>query len=223
MGFLHFIQNHFLHVLPLLVAAAVGVAIIIERYKALVVLYPLKNSEGFFVKIRELILNGQTSEAVQLCDQYPTKPIARVAKEGLLRAHLPESLIEHGMDLSVEKEIQNITKRTSFLATIANVATLLGLFGTIAGLIGAFEAVSHADPQQKSALLSAGISTAMNATMAGLGVAIPCMVAYSFLMNRSNALTSELEQSSIRIIDILKQRFYSPQNTSSSMEERLSA
>jgi biopolymer transport protein ExbB/TolQ len=94
------------------------------------------------------------------------------------------------------------------LATIANVATLLGLFGTIAGLVQSFEAVGHADAQQKSALLSAGIATAMNATMLGLGVAIPCMIAFSFLMNRSNRLVADLEESSVQITDALKQRFY---------------
>ena len=66
----------------------------------------------------------------------------------------------------------------------------------------------HADAQQKSALLAAGISTAMNATMLGLAVAIPCMVAFSFLMNRTNQLTSDIEQSAVRAMDILKQRYY---------------
>jgi hypothetical protein len=98
------------------------------------------------------------------------------------------------------------------VATIANVATLLGLLGTIAGLIHSFEAVGHADAQQKAALLAAGISTAMNATMLGLGVAIPCMVAFSFLVNRQNQLIGDVDQSAVQILDILKQRYYAAEN-----------
>ena len=129
-------------------------------------------------------------------------------RQALLRAHQPEALIEQGLMIAVSEQTQAIQKRTSFLATIANVATLLGLLGTIAGLITSFEAVGHADPQQKSALLAAGISQAMNATMLGLAVAIPCMVAFSFLMNRTNRLVSELEQAGMRSLDILKQRYF---------------
>lgn len=203
-----FIKNNLLHVAPILIAGFVAVAIILERSFALFKTYPIQNQHGFFDKITDLVLTGKIAEAVAFCDRLPTKPVANVTKQGLLRAHQPESLIENGLQMATHEATQSIQKRTSFLATIANVATLLGLLGTIAGLIASFEAVGHADPQQKSALLAAGISTAMNATMMGLGVAIPCMLAFSFLMNRSNRLVGEIDQSAIRIMDILKQRYY---------------
>src|SRR6185437_10822251 len=146
------------------------------------------------------------------CDRYQSKPAAQVMKQGLLRAHQPETLIEHGLQIAVGEATQAVQRRTTFLATIANVATLLGLFGTIAGLIASFQAVGSADPQQKSALLAAGISTAMNATMMGLAVAIPCMVAFSFLMNRTNRLIAEIDGCAVRALDILKQRYYAAEN-----------
>lgn len=207
-GFFDFMKNNIAHVAPILLAGGFAVAIIVERSKALYTTYPIKDQQGFFDKITDLILAGKLSDAVALCDRYQNKPVARVVKQGLLRAHQPESLIEHGLQLAVGDATQPIQKRTSFLAMIANVATLLGLLGTIAGLIHSFEAVGHADAQQKSALLAAGISTAMNATMMGLGVAIPCMVAFSFLMNKTNKLISEIDQSAVRTMDILKQRYY---------------
>lgn len=209
MGMLEFIKNEFWHVAPILVAGAVAIAIIIERARTLFVTFPIKDTEGFFAKVRELVLAGKTAEAIALCDRLPGKPAAQVVKQALLRAHQPESLIEHGIALELGRATQSISKRTSFLATIANVATLLGLFGTIAGLIASFEAVGHADAQQKAALLAAGISTAMNATMLGLGVAIPAMVAFSFLMNRTNRLIGEIDESAVATLDILKQRYYS--------------
>lgn len=206
--FMEFIRTGFFHVAPILVAGAIAIAIIVERSRALFQIYPIKNPAVFFEKIRELIMSGKVSEAISLCDTLPAKPTAKVMKSALLRAHQAETLIEHGLQLQVAEVTASVQSRTNFLATIANVATLLGLFGTIAGLIHSFEAVGHADPQQKGALLAAGISQAMNATMLGLAVAIPCMVAYSFLMNRSNRLVGEIESSAIQALDILKQRYY---------------
>ncbi len=208
MGILMEMKNNFAHVLPILIAGVVAVAIVAERLRALFWVYPLQGKDKFFERIRELVMSDRLPEAVALCDLYPSKPMSRVTKEGLIRAHQPEEMVGDGLQLAVSEASQKISKRTQFLATIANVATLLGLFGTIAGLIQSFEAVGSADAQQKSAILAAGISTAMNATMLGLGVAIPCMVAFSFLMNRSNRLTVELDQAAIRTLDLLRQRHY---------------
>ena len=207
-NFFEFIRSNFWHVFPILLAGTFATAIMIERTRALFQVYPIKNPEAFFEKLTELVIAGKLGEAIGLCDKYPLKPSAKVCKQALLRAHQPENLIENGIELAVGEATQAISKRTTFLATIANVATLLGLFGTIAGLINSFEAVGHADPQQKSALLAAGISTAMNATMMGLAVAIPCMVAFSFLINRTNRLIAEVDHAAIKTLDILKQRYY---------------
>ncbi len=208
-NFLDFLRESFFHVAPILVAAGFALAIIAERSKALYKTYPLQDAQGFYDKVRDLVMTGKTNEAIALCDKYPGKPAAQVIKAALLRSHQAETLIEHGLQIAVSQVTQQVQRRTSFLATIANVATLLGLFGTIAGLIHSFEAVGHADPQQKGALLAAGISTAMNATMLGLGVAIPCMVAFSFLMNKTNRLVQDIEGSAVHALDIIKQRYYS--------------
>lgn len=207
-NFMQFLRDSFFHVAPILVAGAIAVAIIAERTRALFSVYPIRDIQGFFEKITDLVLAGKLSEAIAVCDRNPSKPSAQIVKQALLRAHQPETLIEHGLQLAVGEATKKIQKRTSFLATIANVATLLGLFGTIAGLIHSFEAVGHADPQQKSALLAAGISQAMNATMMGLAVAIPSMIAFSFLMNKTNKLTAQVDQSAVKILDIIKQRYY---------------
>jgi len=208
MDFLSFIRDHFMHAAPILACGALAIAIVFERFFALYFFYPLWRPEAFYKKVSTQVMNANINQAAQLCDPYRRKPAVMVVKAGLLRAHLPDGLIQDGIQLSIQKCSRAILKRTPYLATIANVATLPGLFGTIAGLIQSFEAVAHADPQQKSALLSAGIATAMNATMLGLGVAIPCMIAFSFLTNRTNLLVSDLETAATRTMDMLKQRFY---------------
>jgi biopolymer transport protein ExbB len=208
MEFLHFIRDHFWHAFPILLVGALAVAITIERSWSLFIDCSMRDVDGFLEKISGLIMKAQFGEAVKICEGQPRKPIAKIVHAALTRAHLPESVIHDGIQISLQRSSGMLQKRTPYLATVANIATLLGLFGTIAGLIQSFEAVAHADAQQKSALLSAGIATAMNATMLGLGVAIPCMGVYSLLMNRTNVLIQELEQTAVRSLDILKQRFY---------------
>lgn len=206
--FTDFILSNLGHVLPIIIAGIFAAAIVIERIKMVFFVYPLPGRTKFYHRIRELVMADKVQDAVALCDQYPQKPAVQVMKEGLMRAHLPEQMVNDGLNIVVGEWIENISKRTSFLSMIANVATLLGLFGTIAGLIQSFEAVGTANPQEKSALLAAGISNAMNATMMGLGVAIPAMVAFSFIMNRTNRMVSELDQCSLETLDIIRQRAY---------------
>lgn len=219
MDLLTFIREHFGHVAPILVVGALSLGIVIERSFTLFVRYPIGNFDRFFDKLSNLVMSARIADASKFCDGYGSKPVAQIAKSAIERAHLPENLIQDGVQLAIQDCTAAIMKHTAFLATAANVATLLGLFGTIAGLIQSFEAVAHADPQQKAALLSAGIATAMNATMLGLAVAIPSMVAFSFLASRSNKLITQCEKSAIRVGDILKQRFYAEETSGSSREE----
>lgn len=209
MGFFDFLIHHWIHALPILIAGLIAVIIIAERVNALFFQYPIQNEEKFMEELSKLILANRIQDAIDFCNQNSNKPITRLIQTALKRSHLPEDSIRHAVEISLGEASRLIQKRTAFLATIANVATLLGLFGTIAGLISSFEAVSLADPQQKSALLAAGISTAMNATMLGLAIAIPCMVAFSFLSNKANRLSSEIEDAAVRVIDWLKLRYYS--------------
>ena len=190
-----------MHVAPILIAGLIALAIIVERAQTLFNTYSIKNSELFFAKVREMVSKGRVQDAVVLCNQYQGKPCAEVIKSALARSHQPEELIMNSIELSRNQYAEKIQKRTSYLATIANVATLLGLLGTIAGLIESFSAVGHADPQQKAALLANGISTAMNATMLGLGVAVPCMIVFSFYINKANRLVSELESAGLMVLD----------------------
>jgi len=208
MNFFEFIANNLSHVLPILISAAIAAAIILERYKALFIEYPMKNAGSFFDQIEKMVGEGKVTEAAAFCDQYTSKPAAQVTKAALMRAHLPDDAIEQGVAMKLSQSVRAIQKRTSFLGTIANVATLLGLIGTIAGLIQSFDAVGHADAQQKSALLSAGIATAMNATMLGLAVAIPCMILFSLFVNRANKIIGDLEDSAMKTVDLLKLRYY---------------
>jgi biopolymer transport protein ExbB len=195
------------HMAPILILMVMATVIIIERVKALLLTYPLNGRTSFFEKIRNLVMSDRIAEAVALCDQFRGKPVATIVKEGLLRAHQPEEVVSHGLEIAVSECSDRLKARTGYLSMIANVSTLLGLIGTILGLVQSFEAVGSANAQQRSALLAQGISTAMNHTLWGLSVAVPCMVAFSFLMNKTNKIKSEMDRAAVRTLDILKQSY----------------
>lgn len=209
----NFVLANLSHVAPILLCAAVGLIIMFERALALMWSYPMNSFDGFFDRVRILIMKDRVSDAIALCEQMRDKPVARVVRAGLMRANQPEELISHGLEIAVSEANERIQARTSFLGTIANVATLFGLLGTIIGLVQSFEAVGAASAQQRSAMLANGISTAMNATMLGLGVAIPCMIAFSYLMSRSQKLVTQVDQSAVRTLDLLQQRYFRAQDS----------
>ncbi len=99
--------------------------------------------------------------------------------------------------------IPQLDKRLSYLTLIANLSTLMGLLGTIQGLIQSFSAVATADPSQKAQLLANGISVAMNTTALGLVSAISIMVVHSILVNKTDKIVSEVEENSVKLIDLL--------------------
>ena len=207
MKFIQFCLENLLHTGPILAAGLLGILIAVERGYALMGRFSFSASDSFLERVKFLVLADRLEEALGLCRSYEGKPLVRVVSEALLRAHQPIEVVQNGLRVVVDEEGERIQARTGFLSTIANVATLLGLFGTILGLVHSFEAVGAASAQERSAMLAAGISTAMNATMLGLGVAIPCMVAFSFLTYRTTRLVAELERAAVRVVDLLEQRF----------------
>lgn len=200
--------SELLHIVPILIVGALSAAISIERGIALIFVYPIRNQKLLFEKLRELVLGDRIPEAIALCDKYKSKLATQVVKEALLRINQAELLIEDALQLAVSDAVQKVQARTPFLATFANVSTLLGLLGTILGLIHSFQAVGTLDAQSRSSALAAGISTAMNATMMGLAVAIPSMLIYSYLVNRSNRLNAQIDQAAVRALNLIRQRYH---------------
>jgi biopolymer transport protein ExbB/TolQ len=208
MGLVAFVSQNIWHVAPILATGVLALVIILDRFQALVSDYPFQFTEPFFEKIRFMVMGDRIPEAIAFCDQLAHKPVVRVIREALLRAHQPEALLEHGLEIAVADVARKVQARTPLLATLANVATLLGLVGTIIGLIQSFEVLGAAGAQERSAMLTRGVGTAMNATLLGLAVAVPSLVAYGFLTHRANQLLAEVDVVAIRMLDLLKQRLY---------------
>lgn len=182
-----------------------ALALCFERYKALYFDYSLKADE-FMTKVSKWVEEDKIEEAITFCGVNEKKPLAAVVKRVLERADRDDSAIEHSLDIAASEVAPKLTKNLSYLSMVSNVVTLVGLLGTVVGLIMSFKAVSFADPSQKQSLLADGISMAMHATAAGLLVAIPVMVIYSFLHSKQGQLFNEIDQHSNKLIELLKAR-----------------
>tara|TARA_Y100000817_G_C16816716_1_gene526876 strand:+ start:377 stop:1105 length:729 start_codon:yes stop_codon:yes gene_type:complete len=193
----------------ILMMGLAGLALIIERVKVLYFDYAIK-SEEFMAQIKTLVLNDKVEDAITFCASNDKAPLPHVVKGVLERSDRDDEGIYQGLDIALSEVIPLLGKRLGYLAMISNVATLVGLLGTITGLISAFEAVSYADPAQKQALLSKGISMAMNTTAMGLSVAIPVLMVYAFLHARQNHLLEEISEQSTKVVDMLTTRHYQP-------------
>lgn len=185
----------------ILLFAVCAIGFIIERVSALYIRFK-GTSPDFRLKLLEYIAKADFKGAEQYAGSVATtSPLAAIAETGCrLRASAAgEEELQARMDEQLSSEISKIDRRTGFLAMFGNVATLLGLLGTISGMIISFASVAAANPAERATLLSAGIAEAMNCTAFGLLVAIPALVAYAIFQNRTDRIVTELTQDTARI------------------------
>jgi biopolymer transport protein ExbB len=180
---------------------AVVVAVIVER-----AIYFLGrghiNARAFLEQIKRLLAANNIDRAKKLCDAT-SAPVARVAKAGLSRAHKGEAQVAQAIEETMVDVTPEIKKRIGALWSLANIATLLGLLGTITGLIATFDAVASATPAERQARLSAGIAEAMYNTAMGLFIAVMCMIAHLILSAAAKKVVGDLESFSLRLENTL--------------------
>jgi biopolymer transport protein ExbB/TolQ len=192
----------------LLLTAAFMVAVAVERGYYVWVKANI-NSNKFMGEIRRLVRERKFKQALALCESAGDKALPRVVRAGLQRVTESENpdfrAIQNSVDEGTLEVIPKLQQRTGTLAMIGNIATLIGLMGTIYGLILAFDAVSGAgfDAAQKSAFLAAGISTAMNTTLMGLTIAVPAIIAYNFINNKTLKIIDEIDEHTVKLINLL--------------------
>jgi len=179
-----------------------SLVLVAERARALYVSYGM-NVDEFMNKIQNLVLAKKMDEALLVCAQLDKKPLAAAFKTILEKADRDDDTIFQSHDIALSENVPLYTKRLHYLSMLANVATLMGLLGTIHGLILSFQAVASADPSQKQALLAQGISVSMYTTALGLAVAIPAMVFFSFLTARQNQLIEQMMEKCSKLTELL--------------------
>ncbi len=205
---IRFFQEGGMFMYPILFIFAGGVAIAIERWIYLTLV--TGTNKRTWRKILPLLNNGDFRKAMEAASGSKTA-IGTMLTYGLARARTARRRddVEVAMEEGLMEAIPRMEKRTHYLNTLANIATLLGLLGTIIGLIQAFTAVSNADPAEKADLLSASISVAMNTTAFGLMSAIPLLLVYALLQSKTTAIVDSLEMASVKFLNIFNEKTYS--------------
>jgi len=180
---------------------AIVLAIIAERFVYILTKYRV-NSQEFMAQIRKLVQAGNIDRAIKLCEAAPL-PLLQVVKAGLTQVNRGEEAVIASMEERMAELMPDLEKRVPALWTLANIATLIGLLGTISGLIRAFGAVAHADPAQRSAILSGGISEAMWNTALGLGIAVLCMIFHLIIHGMVKRIKQDMERSTMKLENLL--------------------
>jgi len=179
-----------------------SLAVIAERFWH--VFFRLNISDkAFLEEVQKKLESGNVENAIKLCALRPQAPLAIVTRAALAQVRFGSEAISAAIDESLLEVVPVVKKRIEMLWSIANVATLVGLIGTISGLISAFQAVAAVDPEKKTAILTAGISEAMYNTAFGLTIAVSCIVAHMVLHNQTKKIAAGVEVGGVKVENIL--------------------
>ncbi len=199
-----FFQTGGLFMYPILVVFSVGMAISLERFFKLSSVRRVNRrmwnqvhpvlEEGDFDQARDMIVDDNSTIAKLLT--------MGLARQGSVRRR---DDIEIAMEESMMEIIPQLEKRTPYIALFSNISTLLGLLGTIMGLIEAFTAVANANPAENADLLSASISVAMYTTAFGLMAGIPLLIVHAYLTSKTGEIVDSLEMASVKTLNIISE------------------
>jgi len=190
---------------PILIVFAVGTAIAVERYTTLSRV--TRENQSAWEKVQPFLSKGDFDKAREVTGKDDST-VSQVLNMGLsLQGTVRRREdIEIAMEENMMEIVPRLEKRTPYVALASSIATLLGLLGTIMGLIQAFTAVANANPAEKADLLSASISVAMNTTAFGLMVAIPLLVVHAVLTSKTGEIVDSLEMASVKALNVITRR-----------------
>ena len=199
-----FLQSGGPFMYPILIVFAFGLAIAAERYFYLS--FVKRNNRKLLNKILPLLSKGQYKEVLAMTSTSKVA-ICKMLALGIdrLQSSAERDEVEMAMEEVMMETIPRIEKRTHYIAMFANIATLLGLLGTITGLIKAFTAVAQVDPSLKAEILSSSISVAMNTTAFGLAAAIPLIIIFSILQSSTTEIIDSLEMVTVKFVNLIMQ------------------
>ncbi|UCF63807.1 MAG: MotA/TolQ/ExbB proton channel family protein [bacterium] len=201
-------SSGFIFMWIILIMLIIALAIAIERTYYILVRSNV-NADKFMLEIRKLVTSGNIKRAISLAEQGRQKALPYVVLAGLKKVAESETLdfrsIQNAVDEGTLEVIPRLQKRTNYLSMLANVSTLTGLMGTIYGLIIAFEAVGGTEIPEadKPRLLAQGISVAMNTTIFGLAVAVPTLIIYNILQNKTSQIIDEMDEHLVKLINMI--------------------
>ena len=186
-----------------LICSAIVLTIVVERFIFQMTRYRV-NSKEFFAQVKKLVTAGNIDRAIKLCEASDF-PIRQLVKSGLTQANKSPDEIDAALSEKLSELKPQAEKRIGALWSLANIATLIGLLGTVSGLIATFAAIAAPGLAQadKQRMLSNGIAEAMYNTALGLGIAVCCMITHIILHTRAKAIQHDLEATMERTFNLL--------------------
>ena len=184
----------------ILIAAAAAAVVFVER--ALFCHRSQINSAEFLNGVRTVVKRGNVVEAISICDATPG-PVARLVKAAILTREHGRERVREAVEEAGLTEVPRLEEKLNLLATIAQIAPLLGLFGTVVGFIDIFGQVEQSGLYANVQLLSHGVWKALICAAAGIGVAIPAHAGYNYLVSRVNKIVLDMERAAAEIVNIV--------------------
>lgn len=182
-----------------------SLAVVSERL--FVLLFRLRiNDKAFISAIEKLVMAGNIERATRLCTSQEGAAVPRVVRSALANHRVGGAAVTAAIDEAMTEVLPQITRRAGILWGLANLATLIGLVGTVYGLMDSFAAISLASPDEKSTQLTLGIAHAMSNTFFGLAIAVTCVFFHMVLSVMVKNVLDGLDHSAIRIENILARR-----------------
>jgi biopolymer transport protein ExbB len=208
---LNFFREGGIFLYPLALIWVIGLVIALERFGF--VMRVGAGNRRMWSQVQPLLEGGKFREALNAVSNSETA-LAHIMRYGITRIQTARSRddIEKALEESLVEVIPRLEKRTHYLASLANIGMLMGLLGTIVGLIGAFAAVAQANPAEKASLLAASISVAMNNTALGLVTAITLLLAHLYLETKTTEIVDSLEVASVKFLNALHERKMDPES-----------
>jgi biopolymer transport protein ExbB len=184
---------------PLLICSVIGLAVVLER--AWTFSRAKVNTRQFMSKVIGAMKEDGLPGAIEVC-QRTRGPIAAILHAGLMRAPKGPEEVEKAIENAGAIEMSFLQRGLIILASVVNIAPMLGFLGTVSGMIHAFEAIAAAE-QVSAKLVASGISEALITTEAGLVIAIPVQIANNFFISRIDRFVLDMEEASVELVDTL--------------------
>ncbi|MBB4088773.1 MotA/TolQ/ExbB proton channel family protein [Salinibacter ruber] len=187
---------------PLVLLSLLTIYLLVERL--ITIRQAASDPEAITDRVREFVRSGNVEAAIQYCEEKNV-PITRILQQGLERLGRPISEIQDAVQAAGKHETFDLEKRTNLLASIAGIAPMLGFFGTVVGMIRAFQQIQNLQGNVNPSVLAGGIWEALITTAAGLLVGILALFSYNYLMGRIRRLSNDMERSATDFIDLLQE------------------
>ena len=185
---------------PILFVSVLIVAVIVER--AVYLFRASVDKDKLLALLKSQVMSGNVQGAIKVCSGNPT-PMTRIVQAGLMKFNKSDEEVQAAMDEAALRELPKINQRTPFLAMLSNMAVMLGLLGTIAGMIRSFGSVGNGDASNKSTVLAEGIAEALNCTAFGIGTSLLGLLSFSLLQSKTTGVIDDINEVTVQVVNLV--------------------